>query len=125
MSRLSEVAFHECQTKDQQTGRKSLRELPRQDNIYLFIPRIIIQFYLKNSIVSLQLRGVFLNKGLLFFMEGDVVADCFVVAKIDLTHLGYVEALGNDNKHSLAQGKEEHTRLNCDPGYHLSYPHGG
>ena len=53
-------------------------------------------------------------------MEGDVVTDCLVVAKIDLAHLGYVEALGNDNKHSLAQGKEEHTRLNCDPRYHLS-----
>ena len=58
-------------------------------------------------------------------MEGDVVTDCFVVAKIDLTHLGYVEALGDDNEHSLAQGKEEHTRLNRDPRYHLSYSHGG
>ena len=58
-------------------------------------------------------------------MEGDVVTDCLVVAQVDLTHLGYVEALGNDNKHSLAQGEEEHTRLNCDPRYHLSYAHGG
>ena len=58
-------------------------------------------------------------------MEGDVVADCFVVAKIDLTHLGYVEALGDDDEHALEQRKEEHTRLNCDPGYHLFYSHGG
>ena len=93
--------------------------------IYLYLTRIFKQYYLKNPIVSLQLRCVFLNKGLLLFMEGDVVTDCLVVAKIDLTHLGYVEALGDDNKHSLAQGKEEHTRLNCDPRYHLSYAHGG
>ena len=53
-------------------------------------------------------------------MKGDVVTDCLVVSKVDLTNLGNVEALGDDNKHSLAEGKEEHTWLNCNARNHLS-----
>ena len=53
-------------------------------------------------------------------MKGDVVTDCLVVSEVDLTNLGYIEALGDDNKHSLAEGKEEHTWLNRNARNHLS-----
>ena len=49
------------------------------------------------------------------FVVGDVVADGFVEAKVDFANFSNVQVLSDDDKHPIAESKEEHTGLNSDP----------
>ena len=64
----------------------------------------------------MELRSVLLNLNLFNFMMSDVVADIFIIAKINFTNFGNVQILSDDDEQSLRQREEEHAGLHCDPG---------